>query len=205
MAVGRRPDLAALGAASIGLEEHAPAIPTDDHLRVNGAERTWALGDVTGKGAFTHMSMYEADIVVNDILGNEVVPADYRAVPRVTFTDPEIGSVGLTEASARDEGITVRTGTASVPSSARGWIHKAGNEGLIKVVEDADRGVLVGATSMGPVGGEVLELPRTRGRGRRADANDAAHPLRVPDVPPRHRDGDQGPRGLSLSSRGAPT
>ncbi len=156
VAVGRRADLASLRVASIGLEEHAPAVPTDDHLRVLGTERTWAIGDVTGKGAFTHMSMYEADIVVNDVLGREVVPADYHAVPRVTFTDPEIGSVGLSEADARTKGVSVRTGMASIPESARGWIHKAGNEGLIKVVEDADRGVLVGATSMGPSGGEVL-------------------------------------------------
>jgi pyruvate/2-oxoglutarate dehydrogenase complex dihydrolipoamide dehydrogenase (E3) component len=156
VAVGRRPDLASLGVASIGLDEHAPAVPTDDHLRVPGVERTWAIGDVTGKGAFTHMSMYEADVVVNDILGRDVVPADYHAVPRVTFTDPEIGSVGLSEAAARSQGIEVRTGSASIPESARGWIHKAGNEGLIKVVEDVERGVLVGATSMGPSGGEVL-------------------------------------------------
>jgi pyruvate/2-oxoglutarate dehydrogenase complex dihydrolipoamide dehydrogenase (E3) component len=156
VAVGRRPDLASLGVTSLGLDEHAVAVPTDDRLRVLGVEQTWAIGDVTGKGAFTHMSMYEADIVVNDILGRDVVPADYHAVPRVTFTDPEIGSVGLSEADARSQGIAVRTGVTSVPKSSRGWIHKAGNEGLVKVVEDADRGVLVGATSMGPTGGEVL-------------------------------------------------
>jgi pyruvate/2-oxoglutarate dehydrogenase complex dihydrolipoamide dehydrogenase (E3) component len=102
--------------------------------------------------------MYQADIVVNDILGNEVVPADYRAVPRVTFTDPEIGSVGLTEGDARAQGLEVRIGTTQVPSSARGWIHKAGNRGFIKLVEDQERGVLVGATSVGPWGGEVLGL-----------------------------------------------
>src|SRR5438552_3748416 len=115
-----------------------------------------AIGDVTGKGAFTHMSMYQADIAVRDILGQGGEPADYRAVPRVTFTDPEIGSVGLTEEQARAAGLRVRTGTAQVPYSARGWIHKAGNDGFIKVIEDADRSVLVGASSAGPVGGEVL-------------------------------------------------
>jgi pyruvate/2-oxoglutarate dehydrogenase complex dihydrolipoamide dehydrogenase (E3) component len=156
VAVGRRADLHSLAVSSVGLDEDAAAVPTDDHLRVPGVERTWALGDVTGKGAFTHMSMYQADIVVTDILGGDVVPADYHAVPRVTFTDPEIGSVGLSEAAARSHGLDVRTGSASIPSSARGWIHKAGNEGLIKVVEDTARGVLVGATSMGPSGGEVL-------------------------------------------------
>ena len=93
-----------------------------------------------------------------DILGQEVSPAEYHAVPRVTFTDPEIGSVGLTEAQARERGSTVRTGSTQVPQSARGWIHKAGNDGFIKLVEDADRGILVGATSAGPVGGEVLGM-----------------------------------------------
>jgi pyruvate/2-oxoglutarate dehydrogenase complex dihydrolipoamide dehydrogenase (E3) component len=87
-----------------------------------------------------------------------VTPADYRAVPRVTFTDPEIGSVGLSEWAARDQGIQVRVGKADVSSATRGWIHKAGNRGFIKLVEDADRGVLVGAVSMGPCGGEVLGL-----------------------------------------------
>jgi len=77
-------------------------------------------------------------------------------VPRVTFTDPEIGGVGLTEAQARAAGLRVRTGTTQVPYSARGWIHKAGSDGLIKVIEDVDRGVLVGGTSAGPYGGEVL-------------------------------------------------
>ena len=98
-------DLAQLNVASIGLDDSARALPVDDHLRVEGVEGLWAVGDVTGKGAFTHVSMYQADIVVNDILGHEVVPADYRAVPRVTFTDPEIGSVGLTERGARDQGL----------------------------------------------------------------------------------------------------
>jgi Pyridine nucleotide-disulphide oxidoreductase, dimerisation domain len=93
---------------------------------------------------------------VCDILGQGGPPTDYRAVPRVTFTDPEIGSVGLTEAHARDAGVRVAVGLARVPSSARGWIHKAGNHGIIKVVADTKRDVLVGATSAGPAGGEVL-------------------------------------------------
>ena len=102
------------------------------------------------------MSMYQADIAVRDILGLGGEPADYRAVPRVTFTDPEVGCVGLTEEHARAAGLRVRTGMTQIPYSARGWIHKTGNDGLIKVVEDADRSVLVGATSVGPCGGEVL-------------------------------------------------
>jgi pyruvate/2-oxoglutarate dehydrogenase complex dihydrolipoamide dehydrogenase (E3) component len=156
VATGRHVDLGAIGAASIGVDEKARALPVDDHLRV--CDGVWAIGDMTGKGAFTHMAMYQADIVATQILGQPVTPADYRAVPRVTFTDPEVGSVGLTEAEARQAGLAVRTGTVSVPKTTRGWIHKAGHDGLIKLVEDAGRGVLVGATSVGPVGGEVLGL-----------------------------------------------
>jgi pyruvate/2-oxoglutarate dehydrogenase complex dihydrolipoamide dehydrogenase (E3) component len=154
VATGRRSDLAGLGVAAIGLDPSAGVIATDGWMRA--AEGVWAIGDVTGKGAFTHMSMYQADIVVRDILGQGGQAADYRAVPRVMFTDPEVGSVGLTSAAAREAGLRVRTGLAPVPYSARGWIHKAGNDGFIKVVEDADRSVLVGATSAGPWGGEVL-------------------------------------------------
>jgi len=154
VATGRRSDLAGLGVAAIGLDPASPVIATDGWMRA--AEGVWAIGDVTGKGAFTHMSMYEADIVVRDILGQGGPAADYRAVPRVIFTDPEIGSVGLTSAAAREAGVRVLTGLAQVPYSARGWIHKAGNDGFIKVVADADRQVLVGATSAGPWGGEVL-------------------------------------------------
>jgi pyruvate/2-oxoglutarate dehydrogenase complex dihydrolipoamide dehydrogenase (E3) component len=154
VATGRRTDLAGLGVAAVGLDPSARVIATDGWMRA--AEGVWAIGDVTGKGAFTHMSMYQADIVVRDILGQGGQAADYRAVPRVTFTDPEVGSVGLTSAQALAAGLRVRTGIAQVPYSARGWIHKAGNDGFIKVVADADRSVLVGATSAGPWGGEVL-------------------------------------------------
>ncbi len=156
VATGRRADLASLGAGAVGIDESARAIPVDGHLRA--APGVWALGDVVGKGAFTHMSVYHAGIVVADILGEDHHPAEYRAVPRVTFTDPEVGSAGLTEAQAREQGIIVRVGYSRISSSARGWIHKAGNDGFIKLVEDAERGVLVGATSAGPCGGEVLSM-----------------------------------------------
>jgi pyruvate/2-oxoglutarate dehydrogenase complex dihydrolipoamide dehydrogenase (E3) component len=154
VATGRKTDLAAVGTGAVGIDESLRAIPVDGHLRA--APGVWALGDITGKGAFTHMSFYQARIVVADILGQPLVPAQYHAVPRVTFTDPEIGAVGLTEAQAREQGLSVRTALYPIPRSARGWIHKAGNDGLIKLVEDASTGVLVGATSAGPAGGEVL-------------------------------------------------
>jgi pyruvate/2-oxoglutarate dehydrogenase complex dihydrolipoamide dehydrogenase (E3) component len=154
VATGRRTDLAALGVGAVGLDDQARTIEVDERMRA--ADRLWAIGDVTGKGAFTHMSMYQGRIAAADILGRDGETADYRAVPRVTFTDPEVGGVGLTESTARRDGLRVRTGLVRLPSTARGWIHKTGNDGFIKLVEDADRGILVGATSAGPAGGEVL-------------------------------------------------
>lgn len=156
VATGRRADPAALGLGSLGVPSDARAVPVDENLRV--APGVWAVGDVTGKGAFTHVAMYQARIAVADILGRPHEPADYRAVPRVTFSDPEVGSVGMTEEEALRHGLGVSVGRASVASSARGWIHKAGNEGVIKLVVDNRREVLVGALSAGPAGGEVLGL-----------------------------------------------
>jgi pyruvate/2-oxoglutarate dehydrogenase complex dihydrolipoamide dehydrogenase (E3) component len=156
VATGRRANLAALGVDSVGIDPSRPWIPVDARLRA--ADAVWAVGDVTGVGAFTHIAMYQSAIAAADILGEEPAGADYRALPRVTFTDPEVASAGLTEAGARSQGITVRTGSARVAHSARGWIHGPGNEGFIKLIEDGDRGVLVGATSVGPWGGEVLSM-----------------------------------------------
>ncbi len=156
VATGRTARLDRLGVENVGLDPAARWIATDPHLRA--ADGVWAVGDVTGEGAFTHVAMYQAAIAAADILGREAAPADYRALPRVTFTDPEVGSVGLSEAEARRRGLDVRTGRALVAHSARGWIHGPGNEGLIKLVEDHERGVLVGATSVGPRGGDVLSM-----------------------------------------------
>jgi len=154
VAVGRKPNLDDIGLEAVGLPPDAELLDTDERMRAG--ERLWAVGDITGKGAFTHVSLYQAKVAVADLLGADRPVADYRAVSRVTFTDPEVGSVGLTESQARADGLEVRVGFTELPSSTRGWIHKVGNDGFIKLVEDAERGVLVGATSVGPYGGEVL-------------------------------------------------
>lgn len=158
VATGRKADLRSLGLAAVGVDESARWVSVDENLKVKGTDGTWAVGDLTGQGAFTHVAMYQAGIAIEDILGREHRPASYHALPRVTFTDPEVGSVGRSEMAASEAGIDVRTGSAEIPSTARGWIHKAGNEGFIKVVADAERRVLVGATVMSPAGGEVLGL-----------------------------------------------
>jgi pyruvate/2-oxoglutarate dehydrogenase complex dihydrolipoamide dehydrogenase (E3) component len=154
VASGRRIDVTGVGLDAVGVDPGARAVPVDEWCRVT--DGVWALGDLTGHGAFTHMSMYEADVVVRDLLGQGGPPASYHAVPRVTFTDPEVASVGLTEAAARERLPAVRVGTVGLDATTRGGLHGPGGEGFITVVEDADRGVLVGASCAGPAGGEVL-------------------------------------------------
>jgi pyruvate/2-oxoglutarate dehydrogenase complex dihydrolipoamide dehydrogenase (E3) component len=156
VAAGRRVELDRLGVGVLGLDTAARALPVDERMRVHGAQGVWAVGDATGKGAFTHMAMYQADIAVRAILGQGGRAAEYHAVPRVTFTDPEIGAVGLTEAEARAAGLAVRTGQTDLAASSRGFVHGQGNEGFVKLV--AADGVLVGATAAGPTGGEILGL-----------------------------------------------
>ncbi|MEU1393127.1 MULTISPECIES: NAD(P)/FAD-dependent oxidoreductase [unclassified Nonomuraea] len=150
VAAGRRNNLRDLGLEQVGLDPDARVLDPDERMRV--AEGVWAVGDITGKGAFTHMSMYQADLVIRDLTGGDGPWADYRAVGRVTFTAPEVGSVGLTEAAARDRGIDVQTVTGDL--GTRGWI--AEEAGPVKLVADAGRGVLVGGTVVGSAGGEVL-------------------------------------------------
>ncbi|GAB3879867.1 NAD(P)/FAD-dependent oxidoreductase [Terrabacter terrigena] len=152
VAAGRHADPAAVGLDRVGVAKDSRTAAVDDRCRV--ADGVWAVGDITGKGAFTHVSMYQAGVVIRDVLGDDGPPAEYAALPRVTFTDPEVGAVGLTEAQARDQLSNVKVGVTPLGETTRGWIARA--DGLIKVVADADRGVLVGATVVGPAGGEVL-------------------------------------------------
>ena len=102
VATGRRIDLAGVGAGAVGIDEKARTVPVDDRMRA--APGVWAIGDIVGHGAFTHMSMYHAGIVIADILGQDHHAAEYHAVPRVTFTDPEIGSVGLIRGAGQGAG-----------------------------------------------------------------------------------------------------
>ncbi|HWU23760.1 MAG TPA: NAD(P)/FAD-dependent oxidoreductase [Nocardioides sp.] len=154
VAAGRRTNLADIGLDSVGLDPSARSLDPDEQMRV--ADGLWAIGDITGKGAFTHVSMYQAAVTIRSILGQDGPWADYRAVGRATFTDPEVGSVGMTEVQAREAGIDVQVGVTDLASSSRGWLHGPGGAGVIKLVADASRGVLVGGTTVGPSGGEML-------------------------------------------------
>jgi pyruvate/2-oxoglutarate dehydrogenase complex dihydrolipoamide dehydrogenase (E3) component len=114
----------------------------------------FGAGDVTGIGGFTHLAYYHGQVVARRLRGEDV-RADHMAVPRVTYTDPEVASVGLSEAGARARGIDVVVATADPAETARGYIHDF-HGGAIKLVGDRDRGVLIGATLVTPRAGEIL-------------------------------------------------
>jgi len=156
VATGRQTFLRELGVETLGLDPDARFLTTTCNQRVRPG--VWAVGDIAGDGLFTHLGTRQADVAVADILGNQVESLNLDALSAVTFTDPEVGAVGLTEAEARERGVAVHTAFKLVGHTARGWLHSAGNEGFIKLVADANEQILVGATSVGPVGGEVLGL-----------------------------------------------
>jgi pyruvate/2-oxoglutarate dehydrogenase complex dihydrolipoamide dehydrogenase (E3) component len=152
VAAGRRNNLQGLGLETIGLDPDAKVLETDERMRV--ADGVWAIGDIVGKGAFTHVSMYQGAVVLNDLLGRDGPWADYRAVSHVTFTAPEVGAVGLTEEAARQAGVDVVVATGDL--GARGWMTQ--EDGLIKLVADREREILVGGVVVAPAGGEIMSL-----------------------------------------------
>lgn len=155
VATGRTVDLSGLGLESVGLSGSVPFLQTDERMLVT--DGIWAMGDITDKGMFTHVALYQSAIIAANILGEDHPPARYDAVPRVTFTDPEVGSVGMTEANALAAGLDVVVAVKQLPATFRGWLHASGG-GIIKLIADRNTGVLVGATAAGPHGGEILGL-----------------------------------------------
>ncbi|HVU92845.1 MAG TPA: NAD(P)/FAD-dependent oxidoreductase [Jatrophihabitans sp.] len=156
VAAGRRPNLADIGLETVGLDPSARSLDVDEHMQVT--EGVYAVGDITGRGAFTHVAVWQARVLIAHLLGREEPYGGYAGIAWATFTDPEVGRVGLTEQQARDRGLRVRIGRQQIANSSRGWIHGPGNDGFVKVIEDADRGVLVGATVVAPYGGELLGM-----------------------------------------------
>jgi pyruvate/2-oxoglutarate dehydrogenase complex dihydrolipoamide dehydrogenase (E3) component len=125
-----------------------------DPMTLEAATGVYGTGDVTGIGGFTHLAYYHGQVVARRLRGEDA-RADHTAVPRVTFTDPEVASVGLSEAAAREQGIDIETVSMDPAESARGYIHDF-HGGMLKLVGDRRRGVLVGATLASPRAGEIL-------------------------------------------------
>ena len=154
VATGRRPRAQDLGLEAVGVQlGDRGEIPIDERCRVT--DGTWAIGDVTGVSLFTHVGKYQARIACADIAG-QPARADYRAVPRVVFSDPEIAAVGLTAEQAAEQGIQVRQASADLMSVARTETYGEGINGEVGVLADAERRILVGAWAVGPLASEWI-------------------------------------------------
>jgi pyruvate/2-oxoglutarate dehydrogenase complex dihydrolipoamide dehydrogenase (E3) component len=152
VATGRRPNVEAWRGAGLPQMERGWLKVEPSTLEVQPG--VFGAGDVTGLGGFTHLAYYHGQVVARRLRGMDA-RADHTAVPRVTFTDPEVASVGLSEAAARARGIDVVVGRADPAETARGYIHDF-HRGALKLVADRERGVLIGATLVTPRAGEIV-------------------------------------------------
>ena len=147
VATGRRPRIGDIGLDTLGIEPGKQGIEVDERLRAG--DGMWAIGDATGVALFTHLGKYQARIAARDMLGQEA-RADYRAIPRVVFTDPQVAAVGEGEGKA--------TGTVQLASVARTSTYTreyADRPGFLTVVSDGAK--LTGAYAVGPEAGEWLQ------------------------------------------------
>jgi len=147
VATGRRPRVQGIGLETVGVEADPRGIQVDEYLRAG--ERLWAIGDVTGIWPLTHVGEYEGDIVAANIAG-DVHPANYEAVPRVTYTDPQAGAVGATEAA-----YSATAPLSEVPKTATYTHAYAQSNGFLTLLSDGER--LTGAYALGPEAGEWLQ------------------------------------------------
>jgi pyruvate/2-oxoglutarate dehydrogenase complex dihydrolipoamide dehydrogenase (E3) component len=156
VAAGRQVMTDELGLETVGLSA-GRHIEVDDQMRAVGLDWLYAVGDCNGRAQLTHMGKYQARIAADVILGRDARDlASADIVPRVTFTDPQVCAVGLTEAQGRSRGLTIRTvayGTGDVPGA---YTQGKGIGGTSHLVVDAVRHVIVGATFTGPGVQELL-------------------------------------------------
>jgi pyruvate/2-oxoglutarate dehydrogenase complex dihydrolipoamide dehydrogenase (E3) component len=154
VATGRAPRIEGLSLESVGIEAGPSGIEVDERCRA--AEGVWAVGDVTGAMPFTHVAKYQARIACDDIAG-EAARADYAAIPRVVFCDPEVAAVGLTEQQAKDAGIDVVSAGLELPKAiARPWTYETEPRGELTLIADRARRILVGAWAVAPLASEWI-------------------------------------------------
>ena len=162
VATGRRPNTEGIGLDTVGLTvEPGRPIPVDEQLRALGVDGNWlyAIGDVNGRSLLTHMGKYQGRIVGDLIAGkgdpNATALADHEATPAVVFTDPQVGSVGHSEGSARDAGIDVQTADVDLAEVPGVYVSGDDIKGRARIVIDRQHNVIVGATFVGP---EIADL-----------------------------------------------
>ena len=154
VAAGRSPNVDDLGLETAGIAHGATGIEVDARLRTSN-KRVFAIGDVTGAYPFTHMATYHAGIVIRNALFRLPAKVDYRAVPWVTFTDPELAQVGVTEARARQAGGEIRVLRWPFAENDRARAERE-TQGLVKVVT-TPRGRILGAGIVGASAGELIQ------------------------------------------------
>jgi len=157
VSIGRTPRSADIGLDTVGLEP-GNHVSVDESLRVPGHEAwLYAVGDINGRALLTHMGKYQARLAADAILGKEVqLRSDGGASPRVIFTDPQVGAVGLTLAAAEEAGLTVRAVDVETSGNAGGSFVGRGAPGTARLVVDEQRGVVIGATITGSEVSEAL-------------------------------------------------
>jgi dihydrolipoamide dehydrogenase len=147
VATGRRPRVEGIGLETVGIEANPRGVPVDSHLRVG--ERLWAIGDVTGIWPLTHVGKYQGEVVAANILG-EPREANYEAVPRVTYTDPQAAAVGVAE-----DAFSATARLAEVPKTETYTRAYAESNGYLTLLSDGER--LTGAHALGPEAGEWMQ------------------------------------------------
>ena len=147
VATGRRPRVDGIGLETVGVEANPRGIQVDEYLRAG--ERLWAIGDVNGIWPLTHVGEYEGDVVAANISG-ESRPANYEAVPRVTYTDPQAAAVGAAQAR-----YSATAALSEVPKAATYTHAYAESNGFLTLLSDGER--LTGAYALGPEAGEWLQ------------------------------------------------
>ncbi|MHA7156203.1 dihydrolipoyl dehydrogenase family protein [Arthrobacter sp. TMN-50] len=152
---GRKPRTKGLGFEHAGVKfGDRGEVLVDEQCQA--AEKTWAIGDVTGIMPFTHVAKYQGRIVADAILGRPH-PATYDGIPRVVFADPEIAAAGLTHDEAEHHGIrTAATELDLANAIARPWTYEQDPRGHLGLLADADRKILIGAWAVGPMAGEWI-------------------------------------------------
>jgi pyruvate/2-oxoglutarate dehydrogenase complex dihydrolipoamide dehydrogenase (E3) component len=155
VATGRRPRVRGMGLETVGVEPDAHGVPVDAHLRA--AEGLWAIGDVNGLWPLTHVGKYQGDVVAANILGDPR-KANYEAVPRVTYTDPQAAAVGAE--AGRFSAMVPISGVAKMSTYTRAY---AESDGFLTLMSDGER--LTGAYALGPEAGEWLQQATLAIRG----------------------------------------
>ncbi|MBS7653400.1 dihydrolipoyl dehydrogenase [Candidatus Bathyarchaeota archaeon] len=156
IASGRRSNADLLRPERTGVElDERGYIKVNEYLETS-KERVWAFGDAIGKHMFKHVANYEAGIAWHNFIHPHKIPVDYSSVPYAVFGDPQVASVGLTEAEARRRGYEILVGRYDYRDTAKGEAMDA-EEGFVKVIIDAKRGRILGTHIIGPLAPELIQ------------------------------------------------